>query len=103
MINLNSNSSSLPNKLPAMLYFLTKCPNVESFIYQAEIDDKFTYSEARQLTIDNKNIPLYCSPSASPPTVCSTPGKTIPSGYTQSGKYKVGSYRPAKQDKRVGK
>ncbi len=37
------------------------------------------------------------------PTVCLTQAKTLPSGYTPSGKWKPATPRPAKMDKRAGK
>jgi hypothetical protein len=37
------------------------------------------------------------------PTSCQTPGHTIKSGYTRSGKWKPSKYVPSKTDKRAGR
>lgn len=90
-------------KLPAVLHFLQECPFVDQFIKQAEIDDAAWYSGERKLRVLADATPLYCQRTKLPPTTTATPGRTIPGGYTPSGKYKPASYSPAKSDKRAGK
>ena len=51
-----------------------------------------------------QGIPMFTfARSSKPPTSCSTPGHTVKSGYTPSGKWKPSKYVPSKMDKRAGK
>jgi hypothetical protein len=90
-------------KLPAMLHFLQECTHAEQFLKQAEIDDSAIYSVTRHMNLLEDGMPLYCQRTKLPPTTISTPGHTIPAGYTPSGKYKPTGFSPPKLDKRVGK
>lgn len=61
------------------------------------------YDPVRQLNVDADGAPLYCSPTKRFPTACSTPGHSVPSGYTRTGKWKPAKYVPAKSDRRAGR
>jgi hypothetical protein len=67
-----------------------------------ELFENAAFSVDRKINIDSNGIPLHCSLSRTPPTTCITPGKMLPSGYTNTGKYKPARYSPGKSDKRAG-
>lgn len=61
------------------------------------------YDHDRQLNVDADGIPLYCNRMKLPPTLVTTPGRVLPSGYTRTGKWKPAKSMPAKMDRRSGK
>lgn len=75
--------------------------HLQKFEIQPTFDD-FAYDNARRVNISGDGG-LSCARSSSPPTSCSTPGHTIPAGYTPSGKWRPSKYAPSKMDKRAGK
>lgn len=85
---------------PLIVNFLQPYP----FTQVHDIDpDGAHYDQARQLNVDPDGRPLYCNRSKLPPTLVTTPGRTLPSGYTPSGKWKPAKYMPSKMDRRAGK
>jgi hypothetical protein len=67
-------------------------------------DPEVRRDENRLLWVDNTGTPLWAGGRSSKIyTPCSTSGKTIPAGWTPSGKYKPSTYRPPRMDKRAGK
>jgi len=86
-------------KKPLMAFFLQPFP---SSIYQK--DDDMVFNPVLKINETNQCVPLFAmARSAKPPTSCNTPGHTIKSGYTPSGKYKPSKYVPGKMDKRAGR
>lgn len=69
----------------------------------AEFDQGASFDPDLNLWIDSNGTPLWRARYRRPPTRCYTKGRTIPAGYTASGKYKSSKYRPGKTDKRSGK
>lgn len=100
---MESNDIKRARQLPTILFFMEECRNLDGFIKQEEIDSQCSFEKDIKMNMLPDNSPLYCQRYKSPPTICTTPGKTIPAGYTPSGKYKTARYRPAKSDKRAGK
>jgi len=87
-------------KKPLMAFFLQPFP---SSIYNKK-DDDMVFNPILKINETNQGVPLFTmARSAHPPTSCSTPGHTIKSGYTPSGKYRPSKYVPGKMDKRAGK
>ncbi len=68
-----------------------------------EATDGAHYDQARQLNVDADGQPLYCNRLRLPPTLVTTPGRVLPSGYTRSGKWKPAKSMPTKMDRRAGK
>ncbi len=67
-------------------------------------DPEVRRDENRLIWIDSTGTPLWAGGRSSKMyTSAFTAGKTIPSGYTPSGKYKGPTYRPGRMDKRAGK
>jgi hypothetical protein len=92
------NLKSQENK-PLMAMFLQPFP---SSIYPT--DEEMVYNSRLQINETSNGVPFFMLPrSSKPPTSCQTPGHTIKSGYTPSGKYKPAKYVPGKTDKRAGK
>ena len=86
-------------KKPLISFFLQPFP---SWIYQK--DENMVYNTMLKINETNQGVPLFTmARSAKPPTSCNTPGHTIKSGYTSTGKYKPSKYMPSKMDKRAGK
>ena len=84
---------------PLMSFFLQPFP---SSIYKK--NDDMVFNPVLKINETTQGVPLFTlARSATPPTSCSTPGHTIKSGYTPSGKYKPSKYVPGKTDKRAGK
>jgi hypothetical protein len=96
-------NSLISRRLPKVLLFVQPCPLISGFEESEKNDRKSTYDEERQLSVSPDGIPLYCARYPTPPTSCTTPGHTIPAGYTSTGKYKPAKYVPSKTDKRAGK
>lgn len=85
---------------PLIVQFLQPYP------YARECDtdlDGVHYDHERQLNVDADGHPLYCNRTRLPPTLVTTPGRVLPSGYTRSGKWKPAKSVPAKMDRRAGK
>jgi hypothetical protein len=60
--------------------------------------------ENRLIWIDSTGTPLWAGGRSSKMyTSVLTAPKTIPAGYTPSGKWKSTTYRPSRMDKRAGK
>jgi len=98
--------SGLPfvqGNMPRLLSYLQECPLIDDFTNSDLLDQTSYYDTTRQVNLLPSGLPLYLARSSKPPTSCSTPGHTIPSGYTPSGKWKPSKYSPAKMDKRAGK
>jgi hypothetical protein len=92
-------NNGLQEKKPLMAFFLQPFP---SSIYQNNEDT--VYNPVLQINESIQGIPYYTmARSATPPTSCTTPGHTVKSGYTSTGKYKPSKYMPSKTDKRAGK
>jgi hypothetical protein len=86
-------------KKPLMAFFLQPFP---SSIYKK--DDDMVFNPILKINENTQGVPLFTmARSSTPPTSCHTPGHTIKSGYTPSGKYKPSKYAPGKTDKRAGK
>jgi len=86
-------------KKPLMAFFLQPFP---SAVY--EKDDKMIFNHVLKINETDQGVPLFTmARSATPPTSCNTPGHTVKSGYTSTGKYKPSKYMPSKTDKRAGK
>ena len=64
--------------------------------------DDFLYDAARRINISPEGE-IACARASRPYTSALTPGHTIPSGYTPSGKWRPSKYVPGKMDKRAGK
>lgn len=62
----------------------------------------YFYSKDLLMNVD-ENGELACQRSSKPYTNAQTPGHTIPSGYTPSGKWRPAKSVPSKMDRRVGK
>jgi len=90
-------------RTPALLHFLTPCPFIDDFEADEGVRGLAKYSSERSLSLMPNGIPLYCTTFKSPPTSTTTPGKTIPAGYTSTGKFKPSRWTPSKTDKRAGK
>lgn len=87
-------------QLPPIAFFLQPYPFGPN---DHEAPDGARFSEEKQINVDANGDALYCSRSKSMPTPCMTPGHTLPSGYTPSGKWKPQTYVPAKMDRRAGR
>jgi hypothetical protein len=86
-------------KKPLMAFFLQPFP---SSIYQK--DDDMVFNPVLKINETPQGVPLFTmARSSHPPTSCTTPGHTVKSGFTPSGKYKPSKYMPSKMDKRAGK
>lgn len=90
-------------RIPRLLGYLQECPLIDDFTSSELVDQTSHFDTTRQFNVLPSGIPLYLARSSKPPTSCITPGHTIPSGYTPSGKYKTSKYVPSKMDKRGGK
>lgn len=64
--------------------------------------DQFMYDEVRRINISPEGE-IACARASRPYTSAFTPGHTIPSGYTPSGKWRPSKYVPGKTDKRAGR
>jgi hypothetical protein len=95
----NLNFVSQENK-PLMAFFLQPFP---ASIYTA--DEESVFNPILNMNETLQGIPLFIAAArtSKPPTSCSTPGHTIKSGYTPSGKWKPAKFVPGKTDKRAGK
>lgn len=92
------------NKRPLITFFLQHYPTNFSSSTENDEDLDSVYCLKQKLNINKDGLPLICGArTKTPPTICTTPGHTLPSGYTQSGKWKTTKYVPAKTDKRAGK
>lgn len=94
---------TIPKKLPRILAYTQNCPHIDQFALEYAELDQASYDKDRKLSICADGTPLYASRTPKMPTNCGTPGHTLPSGYTPSGKYKPAKYVPYKSDKRAGK
>jgi hypothetical protein len=84
---------------PLMTFFLQPFP---SSVYTE--DKESVFNPVLNINESQQGVPLFMAGrSAKPPTSCHTPGHTIKSGYTPSGKWKPSKYVPGKTDKRAGK
>lgn len=90
-------------KLPMMLAHLTTFNLFENYILDEELFESSTFSVERKINIHESGTPLHCTLFKTQPTSCQTPGKSIPAGYTPSGKWKGSHWTPTKTDKRAGK
>lgn len=64
--------------------------------------DDFAFDELVQLNIATDGG-LACARASKPYTSAITPGHTVKSGYTPSGKFRSAKFVPTKTDKRAGK
>lgn len=87
----------LKGEKPLMSFFLQPYPKD---VYGEE--EKSIYNSKLQINENIKGVPLFARTSAMP-TSCYTPGHTIKSGYTPSGKWRPSKFVPGKTDKRAGK
>jgi hypothetical protein len=88
------------DKKPLISFFLQPYPvSLNRYIE----DEPCEYSEALAINLSIEGIPISLSRMQSYPTNCTTPGHTIPSGYTRSGKWKPSKFVAGKTDKRAGK
>jgi hypothetical protein len=84
---------------PLMAFFLQPFP---SSIYTD--DEEAVFNPILNMNETPQGLPLFMAARTSkPPTSCTTPGHTIKSGYTPSGKWKPSKYVSTKTDKRAGK
>lgn len=90
-------------RLPKVLMFVSQCPFVADFEASQALDNSTVFDPERQLSVLTDGSPIYCVRYPTPPTSTSTPGHTIPGGFTSTGKYKPPKFMPAKTDKRAGK
>jgi hypothetical protein len=94
----NFDTISQKNK-PLMAFYLQPFP---SSIYPK--DDEMVFNPMLKINETHQGVPLFMAGrSSKPPTSCHTPGHTIKSGYTPSGKWRPSKYVPGKTDKRAGK
>jgi len=92
-------NTGLYGKKPLMAFFLQPFP---SSIYQK--DDDMVFNPVLKINETPQGVPLFTmARTAHPPTSCHTPGHTIKSGYTPSGKWRPSKYVAGKTDKRAGK
>lgn len=84
---------------PLIVTFLQPYPYAQE---HTDADDGH-YDHERQLNVDAHGIPLYCNRMKLPPTLVTTPGRVLPSGYTRTGKWKPAKSMPTKMDRRSGK
>jgi hypothetical protein len=88
---------------PLMSFFLQPFP-YSSASDEPSFGGVTTYSPEFKMSVTEEGMPVYCDTRyKSPPTLASTPGHTIPGGYTSTGKYKNPRSVPSKWDKRAGK
>lgn len=85
---------------PLIVKFLQPYPYAYEQVVEA---DGVHYDHERQLNVDADGVPLYCNRMKLPPTLVTTPGRVLPSGYTRSGKWKPAKSMPSKMDRRSGK
>lgn len=85
---------------PLIVKFLQPYPYAQACDVES---DGAHYDQARQLNVDADGRPLYCNRTRLPPTLVTTPGRVLPSGYTRTGKWKPAKSMPAKMDRRAGK
>jgi hypothetical protein len=85
---------------PLITFFLQPYPNTAADYIP---DDPGEYCEERCLNLSPDGIPLHLARFKTPPTSVTTPGHTIPAGYTPGGKYKPSTHVNSKTDKRAGK
>ena len=86
-------------KQPLMAFFLQPFP---SSLYKK--DEDIVFNPVLKINETSSGVPLFTmARTLKPPTSCHTPGKTLKSGYTRSGKWKPAKYVPGKTDKRAGK
>lgn len=101
--NTSTRIDSAPTaKLPMMLSHLTTCHLSQNYMSDDEIFDNATFSVDQKINIHESGIPICYIRTCLPPTSAFTPGHTIPSGYTPSGKFKNSRFVPSKTDKRAG-
>lgn len=104
MNDMKNLKSSNPNKYPLMLHHLSSFPNILEHIIEDEKYNNSYYDKDLCININKEdNEPLHLSLSKQFPTSVHTPGKTLPAGYTRTGKWKPPRWSPAKTDKRAGK
>jgi hypothetical protein len=90
------------DKMPLMAFYLQPYPQMYGL--STEEEETAVYDTFSQMNVTPYGIPLFMGGrTAKPPTSCSTPGHTIKSGYTPSGKWRTSKYVPSKTDKRAGK
>ena len=89
--------------IPLMLKHLSPMPNVSDFKEMEIFFENSHFDGNVLMNINAMGMPLYAALSKTPPTTCTTPGKTLPAGYTKTGKYKPSRWTPSKTDKRAGK
>jgi hypothetical protein len=83
---------------PIISFFFQKNP------FQWAETQEAVYDTSARMNMTEEGIPFFMAGrSSKPPTSCSTPGHTVKSGYTPSGKWKPSKYVPSKTDKRAGK
>lgn len=90
-------------KIPRILAYMQSCPFLDQFVADDIEIRSSKYDPALMLNVLPNGTPLYLTRTKKMPTTCGTPGHTLPSGYTPSGKYKPSKYVPYKTDKRAGK
>lgn len=93
------NMQTVPGAQPFLYRFRTLLPEATTQ------DEPYGYDSAKQMNCFEDGTPvIYAGGRAKKPyTNAFTAGRTIPGGYTPSGKWRPSKYRPGKTDKRSGK
>ena len=101
---MKNKETSKSEKYPLMLQHLSQCPYVSEHMVEESQYINSYYDQELCININkDDNNPLYISLSNKFPTSVHTPGKTLPAGYTRTGKWKPARWTPAKTDKRAGR
>ncbi len=88
---------------PLITFFMKASPHHDRFLEDEAVFASAIWSPVTGVLETDKGEPLWAALYKSPPTSCTTPGKTRPGGYNKSGKYILPKFIPAKTDKRAGK
>ena len=91
------------SNIPLVLQNMQKFAYLDECIEAEEDELNSNYNKDLQVMVGRDNLPLWMTRTKKIPTSTHTPGKTLPSGYTRSGKWKPSKYVPSKMDKRAGK
>ena len=89
--------------IPLVLQNMQKFPFIEEHILAEEQDKNSRYDEDQQVMVGVDNLPIWMARTKKLMSNAYTRSKTLPSGYTRSGKWKPSKFVPGKMDKRAGK